>query len=573
MPTKIGLTDYNTLVSAPLPPATATYTVISHQFVIDTVRKELAANGFEIQSEEYRATSGANVAVGTFKIIYGNDPDLNLMYTFSNSYDKSLRFRAAIGACINNNNSFIISQTDNWLRKHTGTADTETEELVKGHIEKASEYFDSLVVDKEAMKEVTVSKTEFGSLIGELFINGFLGLDQMSVIKKEYDKPSFAYTTPADNLWTLYNHILFALSTTHPSKWMANHVAAHMYLVAKFHLNIIQFDDEEAVEESPKNQIDYLEGEQPENNNTENEQTDMFAELDPVEEAPVTEEVTEEAPATEEHESPNMEELGQNVFAFDEANEEENEEVTEEVSEEVQEIVNKAVENPSNDTGEEIVEGADELIGEAEEVYFDCADYEGVNVGDTIEEENVYYDLIRKENIEGDDYFIGVAIAANDEETLDDHQVEDALEEVTEETQEEAFSPVDHARQARAAVSIEELSDEDLLDQYGHMNAEEINSAINEEAAVYHSEGVATPDTNEVNEDVVNEEYNDDVDAVLEQLDAKSDPLIPAIKSQLNDLYGYEPEFTYEVSGMQLNITLETGESVCLSKAYIESLI
>ncbi len=33
------------------------------------------------------------------------------------------------------------------------------------------------------------------------------------------------------------------------------------------------------------------------------------------------------------------------------------------------------------------------------------------------------------------------------------------------------------------------------------------------------------------------------------------------------------PEFTYEISGMQLNITLETGESVCLSKAYIESLI
>ena len=557
MPTKIGLTDYNTLVSAPLPPATATYTVISHQFVIDTVRKELAANGFEIQSEEYRATSGANVAVGTFKIIYGNDPDLNLMYTFSNSYDKSLRFRAAIGACINNNNSFIISQTDNWLRKHTGTADTETEELVKGHIEKASEYFDSLVIDKEAMKEVTVSKTEFGSLIGELFINGFLGLDQMSVIKKEYDKPSFAYTTPADNLWTLYNHILFALSTTHPSKWMANHVAAHMYLVAKFHLNIIQFDEEEAVEESPKNQIDYLDGEQPENNNTENEQTDMFAALDPVDEAPVeapvTEEVTEEVPATEEYEAPNMEELGQNVFAFDEA--------TEEATEEVQEIVNNAVENPNNDTGEEIAE-------DTEEVYFDCADYEGVNVGDTIEEENVYYDLIRKENIEGDDYFIGVAIAANDEETLDDHQVEDALEEVTEITF-ESFSPVDHARLARAAVSIEELSDEDLLDQYGAMNAEEINSAISEEAAVYHSEA----ETNEVNEDVVNEEYNDDVDAVLEQLEAKSDPLIPAIKSQLNDLYGYEPEFTYEISGMQLNITLETGESVCLSKAYIESLI
>ena len=123
------------LVSATLPPATATYTVISHDFAITTIKEELEANGFTIEKEEYRGTAGAKVANGLFVITYGEDPDLAMSYSFTNSYDKSARFRAAIGAYVKANDSVIIANMDFWKRKHTGTADSETKELIKEHIQ------------------------------------------------------------------------------------------------------------------------------------------------------------------------------------------------------------------------------------------------------------------------------------------------------------------------------------------------------------------------------------------------------------------------------------------------------
>ena len=62
MPRKLGNVTKDVLVNAPLPVATTTYTVISHQFVIDTINQELANNGFGVKHELYKCTKDAQEA-------------------------------------------------------------------------------------------------------------------------------------------------------------------------------------------------------------------------------------------------------------------------------------------------------------------------------------------------------------------------------------------------------------------------------------------------------------------------------------------------------------------------------
>ena len=63
MPKKISECTKAHLVSVPLPNHAATYTVISHQFVIDYAYQALANAGFGIVEEEYRCTADGQIAL------------------------------------------------------------------------------------------------------------------------------------------------------------------------------------------------------------------------------------------------------------------------------------------------------------------------------------------------------------------------------------------------------------------------------------------------------------------------------------------------------------------------------
>ena len=242
MPAKIGTVGRSTLTSAALPAKTKSYTVISHNFVITTILQTLQKHGFQVESEEYRCTPGAQVAQGTFHINYQGDPELGMVYSFSNSYDKTLRFRAAIGARVLINDAYMITEDDHWKRKHTGTSDQETADTIEEHIQNAQIYFDQLKTAKDAMKTIEIDKDTFGATVGRLLFKGLLAIDQVSLILREYNNPSFKYTTGPNNLWTCYNHIIYALKQTHPSKWMQNQAGVHLYFATTW--NLIQFDEE-----------------------------------------------------------------------------------------------------------------------------------------------------------------------------------------------------------------------------------------------------------------------------------------------------------------------------------------
>lgn len=243
MPIKLSKDiDKNKLISAVLPAQTKTYTVIPHAFVIDNIEQALNSYGFTIEKEEYRSNFDASIACGTFIVNYQNDPELKMTYSFANSYNKVTRLRAAVGTMNVNNGTYMISDSQLWRRKHTGTSDKETAQTIINHLKDARLYYDELKAAKDKMSTMTITTVEFGALVGELFFKDLLSFDQINKVYKEYFKPSFIYTTPADSLWTCYNHILVALKDSHPKAWLGNQIGVHLWVCNKF--NLFNFDDE-----------------------------------------------------------------------------------------------------------------------------------------------------------------------------------------------------------------------------------------------------------------------------------------------------------------------------------------
>lgn len=250
------------VINAPLPQQTLTYTVISHGSVINKTMACLAKHGFEVEAELYRATQNANIAQGVYHLQHSGDPEMGLMFAWSNSYDKSMRFRCSIGARVYVSGSKIIpGNMGHWGRIHTGTADQDTDKQIEEQISNAGFHFSQLVNDKESMKNLTLNMRMAGELLGILFVEKkAISSEQLNLIKAELYNPTFNYSTPKDSLWTFYNHIILSLQKSHPKTWMDQQRLVHWFICDEFGIDatkgIIPAVKEEAadVEHNP-NQI------------------------------------------------------------------------------------------------------------------------------------------------------------------------------------------------------------------------------------------------------------------------------------------------------------------------------
>jgi hypothetical protein len=118
MSKRIGLATKDYLTNAPLPKQTDSYTVISHGSVMAETEKLLKEKGFSIEKEMYKCTENAQVAQGVYHLKYGSDPEMSMLVAWNNSYDKSMRFKFAVGGYIHSSGSAMLSQTiGNWKQK------------------------------------------------------------------------------------------------------------------------------------------------------------------------------------------------------------------------------------------------------------------------------------------------------------------------------------------------------------------------------------------------------------------------------------------------------------------------
>lgn len=231
MPKKIQHTTKADLISVPLPAHGASYTVISHQFVIDYAFQALANAGFGIVDEEYRCTADGQIAQGIYRLNFNNDPELSMMFAWTNSYNKQVKFKCVIGAHINQTGSVMISgEIGSWIRKHTGTADTEVKDAIDDKIANAHMYYNQLCADKAAMEAVSLNRRKQSQLLGVLFGEyEILTTEQASMVRDQMKKPQHVFAS-SDSLWAFYNYVTNALQTSHPRTWLEDQRILHYFI-------------------------------------------------------------------------------------------------------------------------------------------------------------------------------------------------------------------------------------------------------------------------------------------------------------------------------------------------------
>jgi hypothetical protein len=232
MPRKIKDITRATLEAVPLPVFAATYTVISHKSIMDYALAEITAMGFTIEKEEYRATYDGLIAQGIYQLNYNSDTEMSLMFAWTNSYNKQIRFKCAVGGYVHANQSVMLcGEIGTYARKHTGTADADTIAMMKNHLTNAKMYYDNLVIDKETMKLVSMSLRRQSEILGVLFAEyEILTTEQASIIRQQMDKPSYFYNGGKDTLWSFYNHATVALQQSHPRTWMEDQRMLHWFI-------------------------------------------------------------------------------------------------------------------------------------------------------------------------------------------------------------------------------------------------------------------------------------------------------------------------------------------------------
>ena len=226
-------TTKDVVLNQPLPLGTETYTVIPNKFIIDLIEKEFKKHNFIVTSESYAAYNNNDVAIGRYVIQHDGDEDLSMLFYFTNSYDKTSRFRCGIGALVNANDALIIGDSAHYTRIHKGTAKDDAEACIIAQLKASGQAYEDLYKHKKAMEATSFSDNQFYELIGELYLKNKISPYQLSIIKNEYETPSYQYNTTDNNMWTLYNHIQVGLKRSHSKSVFNNSQLVHYYVCNK----------------------------------------------------------------------------------------------------------------------------------------------------------------------------------------------------------------------------------------------------------------------------------------------------------------------------------------------------
>jgi hypothetical protein len=223
--------------NAPLPTHGGRYGVIPHGFIIDETRKELANQGIGIIRELYKTNKDGQIAQGIYHLAAAHDTDMGMMFAWSNSYNKMMRFKCAVGAsvfiCMN---GVVSGDLANYSRKHIGsTALQDAVFSIKTQLGDAFKHYSQLIADKELLKNVVLTRKDQASIIGRLFADEeILTPTQTSIVKREMYTPSYNYNSDPNSAWSLYNHVTLSLKESHPLTYLSDHQKVHSFFVNEY---------------------------------------------------------------------------------------------------------------------------------------------------------------------------------------------------------------------------------------------------------------------------------------------------------------------------------------------------
>jgi len=251
----------NILLGATLPAQSRTYKPVSHQQLIDVTLESIVGAGFELGQETYSSARDGNIANGRYTIKNVADSEMELQIGWQNSYDKSLSLKFAIGTRIMIcQNGCVSGDFGAFKKKHVGEVQSFTPQAIADYIKYSQEAFAKMQKEREAMKQIEITKRTKAELIGRMLIEEqFIQSTQMNIIEKELKNPTHDYGAP-DSLWELYNYTTFAMKELHPSNWMNQHMKAHQFFVNASGIlstsSPIIVDNIQQLEESPFQQLE-----------------------------------------------------------------------------------------------------------------------------------------------------------------------------------------------------------------------------------------------------------------------------------------------------------------------------
>jgi hypothetical protein len=227
---------YNTtrglIINAEIPQQTRTYKPITHAQLIDLTLDSINGAGFTLDKETYSMAREGNIANGQFSIRNVADSEMQLQIGWQNSYDKSLSLKFAIGARIFIcQNGMVHGDMGSFKKAHRGSVQEFTPNAITEYIKQAGETFVQMQKEREAMKQIEITRRTKAELIGRMLIEeSFITSTQMNIIARELEAPTHDYGAP-DSLWELYNYSTFAMKEIHPSIRMNSHIKAHNFFV------------------------------------------------------------------------------------------------------------------------------------------------------------------------------------------------------------------------------------------------------------------------------------------------------------------------------------------------------
>lgn len=242
------------LLKAELPAETKTYKPVTHQQLMDLTLESIHSAGFELEEETYSAARDGNVANGRYTIKNIADSEMQLQIGWQNSYDKTMSLKFAIGTRIFIcSNGCVSGDYGAFRRKHVGEIQTFTPNAITEYIKQAGDAFIKIQNERDAMKNMEVTKRTTAELIGRMIIEeNIIESTQLNIIRGQIENPSFDYGAPG-SLWELYQHTTFAMKEVHPSLWMRNHINAHSFFVNAAGINV---PTPAVVEEIPFTQLE-----------------------------------------------------------------------------------------------------------------------------------------------------------------------------------------------------------------------------------------------------------------------------------------------------------------------------
>tara|TARA_R110000868_G_scaffold256818_1_gene513918 strand:+ start:22 stop:780 length:759 start_codon:yes stop_codon:yes gene_type:complete len=230
------VTSYNTtkdiVVRTPVPQQTKTYKPVSHEQLIHLTLNSIDAAGFKLDKEMYSVARDGRVANGRFTISDVADSEMQLEVGWQNSYDKTLTLKFAIGTRIMIcQNGCVSGDYGAFKKKHVGEIQTFTPTAIADYIKSAGDVFTRMQKERDAMKNIELTKRVKAELIGRMFVEQeIITSVQLNILAGQLQAPTHDYGAP-DSAWELYNYTTFAMKQTHPSFWIDNHIKAHNFFV------------------------------------------------------------------------------------------------------------------------------------------------------------------------------------------------------------------------------------------------------------------------------------------------------------------------------------------------------